>query len=61
LAFFADGDSYTGTRLKCGSEYRPEQEHEGETWTFAGDSVDMFVRVSDEDLIEELHCRGYTG
>jgi NAD-dependent SIR2 family protein deacetylase len=43
----------------CGSEYRPEQEHEGETWTFAGDSVDMFSRATDEDLIEELQARGY--
>jgi hypothetical protein len=44
---------------ECGSEYRPEQEHEGELLTFAGDSVDMFLRASDEDLIEELQGRGY--
>jgi hypothetical protein len=44
---------------ECGSEYRPEQEHNGELWTFAGDSVDMFCRASDEALIEELEMRGY--
>lgn len=43
----------------CGSEYRPEQELEGEPLTFAGDSVDMFKRASDEELIEELQTRGY--
>ena len=44
---------------ECGSEYRPEQDHEGEYYTFAGDSIDMFSRVSDGDLIEELQGRGY--
>lgn len=43
----------------CGSEYRPAQVHEGEVWAFAGDSIDMFSRASDEDLIEELKNRGY--
>lgn len=44
---------------ECGSEYRPEQELNGELWSFAGDTVDMFSRVSDEELIEELANRGY--
>jgi hypothetical protein len=43
----------------CGSEYRSEQELEGEPLTFAGYSVDMFKRASDEELIEELQTRGY--
>lgn len=44
---------------ECGSEYRPEQELNGEHWTFAGDSVDMFSRALDGELIEELENRGY--
>lgn len=43
----------------CGSEYRPEQELNGELLTFAGDSVDMFSRALDVELIEELEKRGY--
>jgi len=44
---------------KCGSEYRPEQELNGEVLTFAGDSIDMFTRAVDAELIEELEKRGY--
>ncbi|MDM7919651.1 MAG: hypothetical protein QUS12_10850 [Methanosarcina sp.] len=44
---------------KCGSEYRPEQELNGQFYGFAGDSVDMFTRVSDQELKEELENRGY--
>lgn len=43
----------------CGSEYRPVQELNGEHWTFAGDSIDMFSRAADTELIEELEGRGY--
>lgn len=43
----------------CGSEYRPEQEVNGKLFTFAGDSVDMFTRATDKELIEELETRGY--
>jgi len=43
----------------CGSAYRPEQELNGELLTFAGDSIDMFSRVLDVELIEELDKRGY--
>lgn len=43
----------------CGSEYRPEQELNGEVLSFAGDSIDMFSRATDTELIEELECRGY--
>jgi hypothetical protein len=43
----------------CGSEYRPEQELNGELLAFAGASVDMFSRFRDEELIEELQIRGY--
>lgn len=44
---------------ECGSEYRPEQELNGELLIFAGDSVDMFSRALDVELIEELENRGY--
>lgn len=44
---------------ECGSEYRPEKELNGELLTFAGDSVDMFSRATDPELIEELEKRGY--
>ena len=44
---------------KCGSTYRPEQELDGDLLTFEGDSVDMFTRAADQDLIEELQKRGY--
>lgn len=44
----------------CGSEYRPEQEHDGEVLSFAGDSIDMLSRATDTELIEELEKRGYT-
>ena len=43
----------------CGSEYRPEQELNGELLSFEGDSVDMFRRATDRELIEELDKRGY--
>ena len=43
----------------CGSEYRPEQELKGEVLTFAGDSIDMFSRATDTELIEEMEKRGY--
>jgi len=43
----------------CGSEYRPKQEHSGEVLDFAGDSIDMFTRATDAELIEELDKRGY--
>jgi hypothetical protein len=43
----------------CGSEYRPVQELNGELLTFAGDSIDMFTRATDKELIEELDKRGY--
>lgn len=43
----------------CGSEYRPEQELNGEVLSFAGDSIDMFTRALDVELIEELDKRGY--
>jgi hypothetical protein len=43
----------------CGSEYRPEQKLNGELLTFAGDSIDMFTRVTDKELIEELDKRWY--
>ena len=43
----------------CGSEYRPEQELNGELLTFEGDSIDMFTRATDKELIEELENRGY--
>jgi hypothetical protein len=44
---------------ECGSEYRPKQEHNGELLEFWGDSVDMFSRALDEELIEEIKKRGY--
>lgn len=43
----------------CGSAYRPEQELNGELLTVAGDSIDMFSRATDHELIEELDKRGY--
>ena len=43
----------------CGSAYRPAQELNGELLSFAGDSIDMFTRVADAELIEELKNRGY--
>ncbi len=43
----------------CGSEYRPEQVLNGEVLSFAGDSIDMFRRATDRELIEELENRGY--
>jgi len=43
---------------ECDSEYRPEQEHNVDLLYFAGDSVDMFNRALDEELIEELENRG---
>jgi len=54
---FEEPDSYECP--KCGSEYRPEQEYKGEIIGFAGDSIDMFSRATDQELIEELECRGY--
>lgn len=44
----------------CGSEYRPSQEIDGQAVGFAGDSVDMFSRATDPELIEEMEKRGYT-
>lgn len=44
---------------ECGSEYRPEQILNGEVLSFAGDSIDMFSRALDVELIEELENRGY--
>lgn len=44
----------------CGSMYRPAQEVEGKAFVFAGDSVDLFARATDPELIEELWGRGYT-
>jgi NAD-dependent SIR2 family protein deacetylase len=44
---------------ECGSEYRPEQVLNGELLSFEGDSVDMFRRATDRELIEELDKRGY--
>lgn len=42
----------------CGSEYRPAQEVEGQAFGFAGDTVDMFRRATDQELIEEMKNRG---
>lgn len=43
----------------CGSEYRSKQGLNGEILSFAGGSIDMFTRVTDPELIEELEKRGY--
>ena len=44
---------------ECGSEYRPAHELNGELLTFWGDSVDMFSRATEQELIEEMEKRGY--
>lgn len=54
---FEEPDSYECP--VCGSEYRPEQEYKDELIGFAGDSIDMFTRATDQELIEELENRGY--
>ncbi|AKB72059.1 hypothetical protein [Methanosarcina mazei] len=44
---------------KCGSAYLPVQDIAGNTMGFAGNSIEMFARATDAELISEMIKRGY--